>query len=287
MSGPNRTLGTPQIAMAAIQRHPYETPPLPDPAPGHRRPSASRGGSRPRGDKTFSRRSRHGQIAVEIGMRIVRGDLPPGTVLPNEADLSDQFSVSRTALREAIKVLAAKGLVESRPKTGTKVRPRDEWNLLDPDLLSWQFATQPVERLAKDLFEIRLIVEPAAAAMAAERATEPQRDIIRQALADMALAPDGEASIEPDLRFHQSILAASNNEFLQPLGSLIETAMATSFQLTNNVPGALQGSVPLHQAVYDAIAAQEPEKAREAMRILLDGALDDVFRAIASRARIS
>ena len=155
-------------------------------------------------------------------------------MLPNESDLSTQFSVSRTALREAIKVLAAKGLVESRPKTGTRVRPRGEWNMLDPDLLAWQFATQPMEQLAKDLFEIRQIIEPAAAAMAAERADEDQRKAISGAFADMEAAPDGDASVEPDLRFHQSILAASNNEFLQPLGALIETAMASSFRITNN-----------------------------------------------------
>ena len=236
-----------------------------------------------RSSKTFSRRSLHGQIAYDIGMRIMRGDVQPGTVLPNEADLSVQFSVSRTALREAIKVLAAKGLVESRPKTGTRVRPRDEWNLLDPDLLAWQFATQPIERLAKDLFEMRQIVEPAAAAMAAERATEAQRQAIIRAFADMEAAPDGDASIEPDLRFHQSILAASNNEFLHPLGALIETAMASSFRITNNQPGALQISLPRHQAVRDAILAGEADAARQAMRLLLEDSIEDLRRALANQ----
>lgn len=235
----------------------------------------------PRASKTFSRRSLHGQIAYDIGVRIVRGDIQPGTVLPNEADLSVRFSVSRTALREAIKVLAAKGLVESRPKTGTRVRPRDEWNMLDPDLLAWQVATQPIERLARDLFEIRQIIEPAAAAMAAERATEAQRERIAFAFADMEAAPDGNASIEPDLRFHQSILAASNNEFLHPLGALIETAMASSFRITNNQPGALQISMPRHRAVRDAILARQPETARQAMRLLLEDSAGDLHRALA------
>ncbi|MGK9231591.1 FadR family transcriptional regulator [Inquilinus limosus] len=246
-----------------------------------RRPAARTGAADQRqGSKTFSRRSLHGQIAYDIGVRIVRGDIPPGTVLPNESDLSTQFSVSRTALREAIKVLAAKGLVESRPKTGTRVRPRSEWNMLDPDLLAWQFATQPMERLAKDLFEIRQIIEPAAAAMAAERGDDGQREAISRAFADMEAAPDGDASVEPDLRFHQSILAASNNEFLQPLGALIETAMASSFRITNNAPGALQVSLPLHRAVRDAILAREPETARKAMRVLLEDAAQDMRRAL-------
>ena len=268
--------------MAAASAHPDATMAGTPVLRRGRRPAETTGiADQPHGSsKTFSRRSLHGQIAYDIGTRIVRGDIQPGTVLPNESDLSTQFSVSRTALREAIKVLAAKGLVESRPKTGTRVRPRGEWNMLDPDLLAWQFATQPMEQLAKDLFEIRQIIEPAAAAMAAERADEDQRKAISRAFADMEAAPDGDASVEPDLRFHQSILAASNNEFLQPLGALIETAMASSFRITNNEPGALQVSLPLHRAVRDAILAQEPEAARQAMRILLEDAAKDMRRAL-------
>ncbi|MGK9165457.1 FadR family transcriptional regulator [Inquilinus limosus] len=264
-------------------------PPRPAPRRNEERRAAPRTGAtdQRQGSKTFSRRSLHGQIAYDIGTRIVRGDIPPGTVLPNESDLSIQFSVSRTALREAIKVLAAKGLVESRPKTGTRVRPRDEWNMLDPDLLAWQFATQPTERLAHDLLEIRQIIEPAAAALAAERATEAQRQAIGRAFADMEAAPDGDASIEPDLRFHQSILAASNNEFLQPLGSLIETAMASSFRITSNEPGALQVSLPRHRAVRDAILTHEPETARQAMRILLEETAADMRRALSHIAPTS
>lgn len=270
--------------MAAAPAHPDTTMAVTPALRRGRRPaeSASTGAAdQPQGSsKTFSRRSLHGQIAYDIGTRIVRGDIPPGTVLPNESDLSTQFSVSRTALREAIKVLAAKGLVESRPKTGTRVRPRGEWNMLDPDLLAWQFATQPMERLAKDLFEIRQIIEPAAAALAAERGDDDQRAAITRAFADMEAAPDGDASVEPDLRFHQSILAASNNEFLQPLGALIETAMASSFRITNNEPGALQVSLPLHQAVRDAILARQPDEARRAMRTLLEDAAQDMRRAL-------
>src|SRR5262249_18820510 len=104
---------------------------------------------------TYSNRSLHGQVAHDIGAQILRGDLGPGDVLPNEADFSARLKVSRTALREAIKVLAAKGLVESRPKTGTRVRPRGEWNLLDPDVLAWQLAAGPVESFVADLFELR------------------------------------------------------------------------------------------------------------------------------------
>ncbi len=118
-------------------------------------------------NRTYSRRSLHGQVANEIAQRIMSGEFAPGTILPNEADFSVKLKVSRTALREAIKVLAAKGLVESRPKIGTRIRPRDHWNMLDPDVLAWQFASDDVARFADDLFEVRQIIEPAAAALAA------------------------------------------------------------------------------------------------------------------------
>ena len=110
--------------------------------------------------RTYSRRSLHGQVANEIAQRIMSGEFAPGTILPNEAEFSVRLKVSRTALREAIKVLAAKGLVESRPKIGTRIRPRDHWNMLDPDVLAWQFATDNVTRFADDLFEVRQIIEP-------------------------------------------------------------------------------------------------------------------------------
>ena len=121
------------------------------------------------GARTYSTRSLHGQVAHQIGERILRGDIAPGQSLPNEADLSEELNVSRTALREAIKVLAAKGLLESRPKTGTRVRSRDNWNMLDPDVLAWLFADGPNAAASEMLFEIREIFEPSAAAMAATR----------------------------------------------------------------------------------------------------------------------
>jgi len=233
--------------------------------------------------RTYSRRSLHGQVAHDIGSRILQGDLQPGQILPNEATLSAELSVSRTALREAIKVLAAKGLVESRPKTGTKIRPRESWNFLDPDILSWLFASGPNRQAAIILFEVRQIVEPQAAAMAAERADADQITGIRKAYQEMAAADgDVEAGIEPDLRFHQLILAATGNELLRSLGAMIETALAASFKVSSSHPDVKLNSLDLHKSVLDAIIAGDPDGARGSMSVLLQEARDGVIDYVSS-----
>jgi len=246
----------------------------------NRRPigvACDRGGSR----LTYSNRSLHGQVAHDIGARILRGDLEPGAPLPTEADFSIRLKVSRTALREAIKVLAAKGLVESRPKTGTRVRPRDDWNLLDPDVLAWQLAAGPVERFVSDLFELRQMIEPPAAAIAARRATPAEIRRIAQAYAAMEGAGnDNERWIDPDLRFHLAIMRATGNELLGPLGAMIETALITSFRLSAANPEGPRHSLPLHSAILAAIRRRDATAAAAAMQRLLAGAAEDVRRAL-------
>ncbi|MHA1566044.1 MAG: FadR/GntR family transcriptional regulator [Alphaproteobacteria bacterium] len=229
--------------------------------------------------RTYSQRSLHGQVAHDIGIRIVQGAIAAGQALPNEETLSAQLHVSRTALREAIKVLAAKGLVESRPKTGTKVRPRDQWNLLDPDVLAWQFFEAPDEAIIADLFEIREMLEPYAAALAAKRADAEQLAELRQAFEDMASAGEGE-STEPDLRFHLAILDATRNEFLSAFGSLLESALAGSFQLSSHNLAAARASLPGHKKVLEAIEAHDGQGARDAMMELLDFSASDVRRGL-------
>lgn len=232
--------------------------------------------------RTFSRRNIHGQIAHEIGQRILRGDFPPGAVLPNEATFSVELKVSRTALREAIKVLAAKGLVDSRPKIGTKVRPREQWNMLDPDVLAWSFSVGDTARHAVNLTELRRILEPAAAALAAERATPEHIEHIERAYEAMAEAgEDIITGLGPDLRFHQSILAATGNEFVAPLGYVIESALAASFKLSSSYPGARTNSLPLHLAVLEGIRAHDPVLAHAAMVKLLQATRSDIERAVA------
>ncbi|HUL07554.1 MAG TPA: FadR/GntR family transcriptional regulator [Candidatus Acidoferrum sp.] len=239
---------------------------------------------RRRSSLIYSKRSLHGQVAHDLGGRILRGDLAPGAVLPNEADFSASLRVSRTALREAIKILAAKGLVESRPKTGTRVRPRADWNLLDPDVLAWQFAAGPFTRFIKDLFELRQMIEPQAAAMAARRAGSDEIERIEQAYFGMeAAGNDSGLWIDPDLRFHQAIIRATGNELLWPLGAIIETALATSFRLSSAHWDGPIHSLPLHRAILEAIRRRDPEAAHAAMHRLLDGAADDVRHALAAK----
>jgi DNA-binding FadR family transcriptional regulator len=236
-----------------------------------------------RNARTYSTRSLHGQVAHQIGERILQGELKPGDSLPNEAQLSEELSVSRTALREAIKVLAAKGLLESRPKTGTRVRTRDNWNMLDPDILSWLFATGPNEKASEMLFEIREIIEPAAAALAARRADRDQIAKLSAAYDAMEAAGDDlDASIPADLRFHQLLLASTGNELLMSLGSMIETALAANFKASGSRPKFAMIALPKHKAVLDAIAAGDPKVAHIAVVDLLEDARASVKEFIAS-----
>jgi len=236
---------------------------------------------RRRSSLIYSKRSLHGQVAHDLGGRILRGDLAPGAVLPNEADFSASLRVSRTALREAIKILAAKGLVESRPKTGTRVRPRADWNLLDPDVLAWQWAAMPRAEFVREIFELRRAFEPSVAALAAKRATQEHIRVMAEALDEMDEAgDDGRRFIGPDTRFHRAILTAVGNGMLRSLSSVIETALTVSMYLSLDTPRGQHHSVPLHRAVYDAFRARDAAAAQQAMNELIDEAEDDAQKAL-------
>ncbi|WP_368911920.1 FadR/GntR family transcriptional regulator [Taklimakanibacter deserti] len=228
--------------------------------------------------------SLHGMVLNQIGQRILRGDLTPGDALPNADDWSAAEGVSRTVLREALKVLAGKGLVESRPKTGTRVRPRSHWNFLDPDVLAWRYATAAGGDEARALFELRRGIEPMAAALAAERATPEQVKELESALAEMEeTADDAERFAEPDLVFHQSILRMTGNELIGSLAAVIETALVMSFRLSNDNPRGQRHSLPLHRDVVRKIAAKDAEGARQSLLTLLDQAEEDVRRSLDAR----
>ena len=216
----------------------------------------------------------------------MQGELRPDTPLPTEAVWSVQLGVSRTALREAIKVLAAKGLIASQPKTGTRVRPREEWNFLDPDVLVWRFSTGLIETHIRDVFQLRRVIEPAAAALAAERADDPGVRRMEQAFRGMeAAGDDGEKFEEPDRRFHQAILRLTGNEMIGSLGMLIETALLMSFRLSNDNPRGQGHSLPMHRDVLAAIRNRQPQRARKAMERLLEQSERDVRQAVAARRR--
>ncbi|HEY1382594.1 MAG TPA: FadR/GntR family transcriptional regulator [Dongiaceae bacterium] len=232
--------------------------------------------------RTFSQRSIHGRIAHEIGQQILRGDLAPGEVLPNETDLGADFGVSRTVLREAIKVLAAKGLVESRTKVGTRVKARDQWNMLDPDVLSWSLASHDAESYALAVSEMRRVLEPAGAALAAQRATPEEIARIRATYEAMeAAGTKTEDSVYHDLRFHLSILEATGNPFLVSMGHVIESAIAFNIKLSVEMPNLRVQSLPLHRIVLERIEKRDPRGAQAAMVKLLQEAQSDIEHILA------
>ena len=226
-------------------------------------------------------RRHHGAIAHRLGVAILTGEYAVGEVLNSEVAFSEALGVSRTAYREAIQVLTAKGLVESRPKTGTRVLPRDRWNLLDPDVLEWAFSGEPDFAFIRGLFELRAIVEPAAARLAAQRRDDADLGAMAQALAAMeqhTLA--NEAGRAADRDFHAAILRATRNDSLIVLSASIGAAVNWTTQFKQRSRALPRNPIPDHRRVFDAIAAGDPEAAGDAMRMLVDLALDDTSRSV-------
>ncbi len=226
----------------------------------------------------------HGSIARDLGVRIVSGRARPGDILDGEINASDRLEVSRTAYREAVRILAAKGLVESRPKVGTRVSLPERWHWLDPDVLSWIFEREPDDRLVQDLFELRGMVEPQAAALAAGRRTQADLDAMAQALRDMehhSLAlEEGRAA---DQKFHAALLRASGNAFVASLVSGIGAAVTWTTIFKQRHQQLARDSVPDHMRVYEAVRARNPAAAQRAMTALLDLALRDTTTPRRSR----
>ena len=205
-----------------------------------------------------------------IGRRIVSGEIRPGEQLPTAAHVR----ASRGVVREAIKVLAAKGLVVSRPRTGTRVRPPESWNLLDPDVLAWRQAGLPRGAFLGKLTDVRLIIEPGAAELAARLAGPAQVWSLQVALRDMREAldrspPDHEAYNEADVRFHRAVVQACDNDILEQMGAVVSTALLVAFNAAIRVPGLARASLPRHQAILDAIRRRQPNRARAAMTRLV------------------
>jgi len=225
----------------------------------------------------YTARGVHGQTVEVLAQRILTGQLAEGAILDLTA-LQSEFDVSLTVLREALRVLAAKGMVDARPKRGTFVRPRSAWSLLDGDVLRWQFARSPGPGLFDDLHELRSIVEPGAASLAAARATEADIAALDAALADMAAAGnDPLAAVAADLDFHRALLAATHNELIQRMEVVIETGLAERDRMVHGTDGP-RDPVPSHKAVVDGIRRHNPAQAARAMRKLLDQAIEDVAR---------
>ncbi|MEI9922650.1 MAG: FadR/GntR family transcriptional regulator [Bradyrhizobium sp.] len=176
------------------------------------------------------KRNVHSQVADRIGISIVRGDIVAGDALPSEMQICEIIDVSRTVVREAIRTLTGKGLVVSRPKSGTRVRPPEEWNQLDPDVLRWRLETSDMDSYLTKLFQLRCAVEPAAAALAAESAGEEDLARIRLGYEGMAAARTNEKFVVADIAFHQGIYFATRNEFFWPIAQMFEITLRQSLR---------------------------------------------------------
>jgi DNA-binding FadR family transcriptional regulator len=221
----------------------------------------------------------HGTIARKLGIAIVSGRYAPGDLLEGEVVSSEQLAVSRTAYREALRILAAKGLIDARPKVGTRINPRHRWNFLDPDVLEWIFQGEPDEHVLNALFELRDLVEPVAAALAARRRSPAQLAALREALNDMrfhTLATD--AGQNADRAFHSTLLEATQNPFLISLATGVGAAIHITTVFKQRNEPLRRNPMPDHERVYEAIAARNSAHAHSAMRGLIRLARIDTAR---------
>jgi GntR family transcriptional regulator, galactonate operon transcriptional repressor len=215
----------------------------------------------------------HAGVVQGIGRRIVRGELAAGEILPEQGELSRQLGVSRTVVREATKVLAAKGLVESRSKRGTVILPRSEWRLLDPDVLAWLTEAGLDPEFLRSMFEVRRIIEPAAVRLAAERATPGELAAIQSTFEAMAKAKDQTAYLDADIGYHAMLVAATHNDHLVQLvaafGPALQAGLREATRHGWDWPDFLEYSIGPHREVLDAVMAHDPDRAGDAMERLV------------------
>ncbi len=198
------------------------------------------------------------------------GKLKPGAVLPNADLLAREFKVSRPALREAIKLLAGKGLLEMAPRRGTVVRPRALWNRLDDDVITWEMGEAPNEAFIRNLFELRRMIEPEAAALAALRASPEGILAIEQALMTMGKASFTSLdSVRADLDFHRAVLTHSGNDFLATFAPAIEASLTITFRMQRRTDDDTRRFLHDHAMVFAAIRDRDPDAARTATLALL------------------
>lgn len=223
-------------------------------------------------------------VTQALGIDILQGRFPPGEVLPTEDELLRRFRVSRTALREALKTLAAKGMILPKTRVGTRVLPQSQWHMFDPDLIAWRLQAGVDSGFMRHLFEIRFAIEPAACALACQRRSEADLAQLSAILDDMAAQENNrEGFVAFDLLFHKTILAASGNPLMQSIGAVIEAALLAALRRsapTDN-PQRHAASVAKHRRISEAIAARDEAAASAAMTAVIregamNGGLEDV-----------
>ncbi len=233
-------------------------------------------GSDPERTAGYAMRGLQGRVIEGVGRQIVRGQYAPGAFVPKEADLTAEYGVSRTSVREAMRVLAAKGLVDIRQKIGTRVRLHEQWNVFDADILRWHIEEGLGKGILLDLVEVRQIMEPQAARLAAGRATMDDFERLDDALKAMHDAvADSERYAHADVEFHLAIYAASHNVLLRQFGAVVADFMYLSFSLQQDVASETERlieDVARHRPVLRAIHRGSGEVAAEAMLdVVLDG----------------
>ena len=226
----------------------------------------------------------HARVIHDLGKRIIGGEFPAGEPLPPQDACCALLGVSRSVLREALRVMAAKGLIEARPKAGTFVRPREAWNFLDPDILEWRLETPDADKVMDQLYELRQVVEPVAASLAAAKAKLADFNKISAAYEEMAVAGDEAYVVEPDLKFHRAIIAASGNDLFASLGRVVEAALILSFRIGVANPEGQHHSLGMHKAILDAIIDRDGAAARVAMQRLIEYSRETVMAIRTKRA---
>lgn len=213
------------------------------------------------------------RVTEELGRAIVNGDFGPDDALPTEADLCQQFGVSRTAVREAVKMLSAKGLVSSKPRRGIRILPTENWNIFDADLLTWSLEGQPSHQVMTEFFQLRIAVEPEAAVLAARHASPDDIGAIAAAISGMRTAPCGsDEGFAADLDFHVGILYATHNRFFIRLRDFIKTALNIAIHFTTPAVESYEDVVTDHEKILRAIQRHDVEGARLHMRTLITDA---------------
>lgn len=224
-------------------------------------------------------------IVQDLGRAIVTGVYGDDNPFPYESELCTQYGVSRPVLREAVKMITAKGLLSARPRQGTSVQPEQQWNLLDPDVLRWLLERRFDRNLLIEFTQLRLAIEPAAAALAAVAAGETERQALRIAVERMEAAEHGaDDPLVSDIAFHVAILNGSRNRFYAQLTEFVETALRISILWTNQRKGVPQANVPDHREVAEAILARDPILAQTRHRELIQGALDLLLEEVLAEA---
>lgn len=219
-------------------------------------------------------KSQHALIVQHLGLQILSGQIPVDEKLPTEAEVYDQFGVSRTVFREAIRVLNAKGLTYSKPRVGTVVRPREDWHLLDPDILYWLSQSMPGKEFFDTLSIVRRVLEPELAFLAASNATEEDIARIELAYEEMQKATTHVEFVKPDLDFHLAIAKAADNELLFHMFKIFSTPLKQSLEVTSLRPNLHALSLPRHHAILTAIKNKDPISAKHASLIQLEDTVE-------------